>query len=235
MKRDDQARLDIAYAAWRAAAPADAQVEAGARRVAAALERTPVRRRWKLVPMLVGATALGAALAYAASGPLGSLLGVEPPAPSSAARAKTPERVVTLPSPPPRAVPAPLGEAPRDEAADVPQGSGAPPALPTSRAGATRKLNSKASDAASWHAVDQALARGDERAAQTALAGLDTEASDDATRAKSRLGLAQLALGRGDCDQARRFALSVLALADADAKVQQRARDLVARCRADGN
>jgi hypothetical protein len=82
--------------------------------------------------------------------------------------------------------------------------------------------------------VDEALAHGDERAAEAALSELETRASDDDTRAKSRLGLAQLALSRGDCDGARRHALAVLALNGAEPKHRERARDIVARCAKDG-
>ena len=234
MKRDDQARLDIAYQAWKAAAPTEEQVEAGARRVAAALGRAPARRRARLVPMAVGATALCAALAYAAAGPLGTLWRGEQPAPSPAAEAKKPERVVTLPSPPPKTPPTPLAEPPHDDTAGVSRAGDrlAPrgPASPVSRAGAVQGRHAKGAGAASWHEVDQALARGDDRAARTALAGLDQQATDDDTRAKSRIGLAQLALARGDCQEARRFALSALTLAGADPKYHQRARDLAERC-----
>jgi hypothetical protein len=239
MKHDDQARLDIAYRAWKAAAPTEAQVEAGARRVAAALRRAPARRRSKLVAMLVGASALGAALAYAAAGPIGTLLRGEPPAPGPAAAARNPERVVTLPSPPPKTAPVPLAEPAHDDAAGVPRVGFRPaerePGAPVPRAGVAQKRNANPPDAASWHEVDQALARGDDRAARTALAGLDKQASDDNTRAKSRLGLAQLALARGDCEEARRFALSVLILKGADSKHRQRAHDLAARCPKDGD
>ncbi|MBN1611976.1 MAG: hypothetical protein JW940_35420 [Polyangiaceae bacterium] len=239
MNRDDQARLDIAYEAWRAAAPTDGQVEAGARRVAAALARAPIRRRSRLVPVIVGATALCAALAYAATGPLGTLLRGEQPAPNSGPRTKKPERVVTLPSPPPRTAPAPRLEARQDDAAGAPQGDARLPARdpesPASRAGAVHKRDAKVAGVASWHDVDQALARGDDRAARAALAGLDKQATDDDTRAKSRLGLAQLALSRGDCEEVRRVALSVLVLSGADAKYHQQARDLAARCGKDGD
>jgi hypothetical protein len=235
MKRDDQVRLDIAYEAWRAAAPTEGQVEEGARRVAAALARPTVRRRSpRLVAMTVGAMALGAALAYAAAGPLGILSRSQPPTPSPAAAAKKPGRVVTLPSPPPKTAPEPAAEPPSDDAAGVSQvgdhRASRGPDSSAARAAAGRKRNAQGTDAASWREVDQALARGDERAARAALAGLDQQATDDDTRAKSRLGLAQLALARGDCEEARRFALSVLALAGADAKHRQRARDLAERC-----
>jgi len=240
MKRDDQARLGIAYEAWRAAAPTDGQVEAGARRVAAALARAPVRRRSRLVPVMVGATALCAALAYAATGPLGTLWRGEQPARNAAGSANKPERVVTLPSPPPRTAPAPPRvEAQQDDAVGAPQaGARLTPGdseSPAYRAGAVQKRNAKMADVASWHEVDQALARGDDRAAQAALAGLDKQATDDDTRAKSRLGLAQLALARGDCEEARSVALSVLALSSADAKYHRRARDLAARCATGGD
>jgi hypothetical protein len=78
--------------------------------------------------------------------------------------------------------------------------------------------------------VDEALARGDSALAATALERLGEQANDDDTRAKSQLGLAQLALARGDCARARHHARQVLSLGDAAVQHYRRARDVMARC-----
>lgn len=232
MTGDDQARLDLAYRAWKAAALPDQQVEAGARRVADALTRkAPRRRSRKVISIGAGAVALSAALAYAASGPLASRFTRDKAAPDPRAAPQTLDRVGTLPTPPPKTLSRVVQDSEAAHARVLPVPAPEPSAA---RPTMEQKGRSRSVAESSWRRVDEALARGDHSGARVALEQLETRAKDEDTRAKSRLGLAQLALARGDCDEARRFARAVLALSGADAKHHQRARDVAARCAKDG-
>jgi hypothetical protein len=82
---------------------------------------------------------------------------------------------------------------------------------------------------ASWADVSRALAAKDDGRARQALESLGND-SDPATRAKAKLGLAQLAASRGDCDRARVLAGEVARSGEADARTASRARALIARC-----
>jgi hypothetical protein len=79
----------------------------------------------------------------------------------------------------------------------------------------------------SWREVDDALARGDDAHAQKMLERL---ADNPRTSAKARLGLAQLALGRGDCETARNWALAVTRDRSQDESSVRRAHDILIRC-----
>ena len=115
--------------------------------------------------------------------------------------------------PPPSAVPAePLHEQPESVANDAPETAPQPERAPT------------------WRDVGEALAAKDDARARRALDALG-KAPDPVTRAKARLGLAQLAASRGDCPRARSLALEVASSPDADARTAARARALAARCR----
>jgi hypothetical protein len=66
-------------------------------------------------------------------------------------------------------------------------------------------VNAAAAETRLWHTVSEALAKDDLSTAATALRRLATRGSAP-TRIKARLGLVQLAVSRGDCDQAERLA-----------------------------
>lgn len=233
MRSDDLARLNVAYDAWRVLTPSAAEVEAGVRRVAARLDREPTHRRSpRAVGAGVGAILLGAAAAYAAAGPLRAWWDRRnEPAPVE-------NRELAAKAPVAPAVPAPPGDDDKS-VQTVPELESVPPAaLPPSRApGSAPNPSSRpeATTESSWRRIDEALARGDHRSAVAALERLGLQTKDADTRAKARLGLAQLALARGDCAEARRFALEVLAIAGADAKHHRRADAVVARCANEGN
>jgi hypothetical protein len=77
--------------------------------------------------------------------------------------------------------------------------------------------------------VSRALAARDDKNAKKALESLGD--SDDATtRAKARLGLAQLAASRGNCSRARTLATEVATSSEADIRTAARARALAVRC-----
>ena len=81
----------------------------------------------------------------------------------------------------------------------------------------------------SWERVDQALANGDTAEARRVLRALAHD-DDVVTSAKARLGLAQLAVRRGDCARARAL-VSDLALAPGvPSKLITRGRRLVLGC-----
>ena len=83
----------------------------------------------------------------------------------------------------------------------------------------------------SWREIDRALAAGDERGARRELHRLSKDENEDATtRAKARLGLAQLAFSRGDCERAVAIAGAVARSEGIDEKVVKRAHDIVLKC-----
>lgn len=88
-----------------------------------------------------------------------------------------------------------------------------------------------AAPSASWADVSRALSEKDDARAQRALSSLG-QSSDPETRAKAKLGLAQLAASRGDCDRARALARAVAGSPDADPRTAARARSLARRCQA---
>jgi hypothetical protein len=82
---------------------------------------------------------------------------------------------------------------------------------------------------ASWAEVSRALANKDDERARRALSSLG-DSPDPETRAKAKLGLAQLAASRGDCDRARALARAVAGSSEADPRTAARARALARRC-----
>jgi uncharacterized protein HemY len=85
-------------------------------------------------------------------------------------------------------------------------------------------------EASSWHTVRQALGDGDHKQAERELTKL-SETNDRATRAKAQLGLAQLAVSRGDCRSARAIALQVARTPALDDKLIERAHNVIIRCK----
>jgi hypothetical protein len=107
------------------------------------------------------------------------------------------------------------------------------PADEASRTPASRPRNPERVPAlerrAGWAEVNTALQAGDSEKARDGLRRLAT-APDEPTRAKAHLGLAQLALARGDCTLARIEAQQVLAPSNVPDKLRARARRLLERC-----
>ena len=83
---------------------------------------------------------------------------------------------------------------------------------------------------ATWAGVNAALGAADQTRAETLLLQLADGEHDADTRAKARLGLAQLAASRGDCERARVLALGVAASTGIEMKTVRRALELAVRC-----
>ena len=73
------------------------------------------------------------------------------------------------------------------------------------------------------------MAAHDFASAERALAHLERE-GDASTRLKSKLGRAELALGRGDCASAERLVAEILREPGASQALQTRAARLIAGC-----
>jgi hypothetical protein len=254
MTEADHPRLGLARRAWLAWNADDEHVEAGVQRVARRLRMktrsSASRRALTLVPVAIG---LFAAMAYAQTG------GFEHP-PAFAARwfggLETSHRLYEGVYPSELAqtvsrldqaalglapVPVPPGTKPLDPselptAAPELEASPAPRAKLGStersrraaRARATGSGEPKAGSA--WRQIDEALAANDEATARRLLQGLAGGSEDATTQAKARLGLAQLALSRGDCQRATKIAERVARSAGIEEKLVRRAHDIVLRC-----
>lgn len=258
MSEIDPRRLELVRRAWQADAADDAETEAAVRRLSRRLEarrkpRDPARR---VLSLGIALLAFGATVAFAASGgrlpglggagaseprpatapPLLERLPAPEPPPSRVAprSAPAPEPESEAPAPAPRPAAAPRsGAAPRAPAPSAVRSAGEAPAPdPTPASGAVAESAAPAS--ASWTEVSEALAARDDGRARQALEALGRDA-DPTTRAKARLGLAQLAASRGDCAHARSLAQEVAASPDADARTSARARALAARCARQGS
>lgn len=81
---------------------------------------------------------------------------------------------------------------------------------------------------ATWAAVAESMAAKDYARAEVALRELASSDVSD-TRNNARLGLAQLALGRGDCAEARRLAERVLE-GTPSPQARRRSQQILARC-----
>jgi len=115
----------------------------------------------------------------------------------------------------------------------APSGAAAPGGKPRAAArkpGAARSATSAEPAANSWREVGAALEAEDESRARTLLRDLATDAPDASTRAKAQLGLAQLAVSRGECNRASAIALRVARTPGVDEKLVDRAHNLVMRC-----
>jgi hypothetical protein len=82
----------------------------------------------------------------------------------------------------------------------------------------------------SWQAVDEALVAGDDARAARILHAL-SRSGDAATRAKAKLGLAQLAAEQGDCEKVRALVLEITVTPAVPRPLLVRARRLAAQCR----
>jgi len=146
----------------------------------------------------------------------------EPPAPTPPHAAATGAPALQSPEPAPTAE-ADRSAAQPSSASAVRASEGAAPARPSSRGAGAGSADS------GWRQVGEALAAGDEARATRALNGLARDA-DPETRAKAELGLARLAASSGNCERARRLALSVARRPGLDDKLIGRAHDVVLRC-----
>jgi hypothetical protein len=181
-----------------------------------------------------GAPAAPAADEPPSSGKNAASMPAAPPAVMPEAPAQpTPAPMAHALEPPPPAVPKAGAEA-----SPATTGSSAQPS-PSSAAGAptndgadraaSSRRKSEGSSESGWRQVGEALAAGDEARATRALNGLAHD-SDPETRAKAELGLARLAASSGNCERARRLALSVARRPGVDDKLVERAHDVVLRC-----
>lgn len=231
----DQRMLAAARLAWRAAVPTDVDVEQAVKRLTPRLERKrqhrPLRHAGRLAVIFV---VLGAGLAWAAGGGSRfSAAGSWPLEPLHSGGARSAGGAVSQ-SARLAATPAPAlaeealspGLEPALEAPSV-----APP-RPTRAARGTPPLaapsGANANETSTWRRVREALAEGDAPGAEVALSELGASQDPD-TRVKAELGLAQLALARGDCARASAIAQGILARS-ADGTMRARARDVIARC-----
>jgi hypothetical protein len=253
---DDTARLNLARRAWRATAASDRELEAGARRLRVALATRPGRRRIgsRTVAAGVGALVLGAALAYAAHSAL------SPTVPAPASPPPTP-KLGQVPSEPRPAAGAQRGASTRSDQtrrlseappsdpgvaaplAPTPRAQRSEPPLPSSAEDIERKQSvsdpvhatgsgqgQASADIATWRQVDEALSAGDSARAQTELERL-TRSRDVVTRAKARLGLAQLAASAGDCQRTRSLVAQLSMSPGVPAELIARGRRLALQCK----
>jgi hypothetical protein len=253
----DRARLELAQKAWQIATASDQEIEAGVHRVNRRLRMRQRSHKSRHVLTLVPAAfALFAALAYGQTGgfehppafatrwfgaeggrPLE--IGLAPPAVDRAARLE--QRLEQAPAPEPAGtVPVDPANLPTAEEIAEPDSSKASDAIapkPERRRHQTRRALVPDSQpepqtaGSSWRQIDQALAAGDDRRARRHLQRLAKDESQDATtRAKARLGLAQLAQARGDCERAVSLAESIARSEGIDERVVKRAHDIVLKC-----
>lgn len=222
MSTREERILELAREAWQKGEPRQARVELAARRIErnlrASTRRTrPARRHTLVLAFLV---VFVGALAYAASGGSRGLFSEGSKGTNSkiASAARTGLGAGVIESVQ-RTKPRADTEARSASPAPVEQREAKPS---TARAGTP-------APAASWRAVDEALDAKDDARASRALEGL-AKSSDATTRAKARLGLAQLAKSKGDCPTAKRLAAEVAAMSDVEPSVQKRAASLAGEC-----
>jgi hypothetical protein len=168
--------------------------------------------------------------------------GLRPPAVDQTARKLGQDYLKRGPAPDPSsAAPVDPSQLPTDEStaeSGSSEAQPAPPPKPVRARQRARKASDQSAEQAerqttggSWREIDRALAAGDEREARRGLQRMAKDESQDATtRAKARLGLAQLALSRGDCERAAAIAGGVARSEGIDEKVVKRAHDIVLKC-----
>ncbi len=245
----DDERRRLVRQAWRADAPTDGEIAAGVRRIAAR-GGTRRRSRPRMIVLAAASLVLLAALAYAAGArraaselPHGERTDVAGTAPRVAEGVTDTERGRT-PHPTrddaePRGPSSP--DHPRAEAGSAPAAGGTrsaervrAPAVrwPTAPPASSNRavLDQAGRERAAWGEVASALEAEDGEAARRALLRLDQEGSPD-TRAKARLGLAHLALSRGDRPRAQALADEVAAMPGVSDALTARARHLSGRAR----
>ncbi len=226
----EERALAVAREAWSAAVPTEADTEGAVRRIRprlrSARRRSFSRQAGKLTVIFI---VLGAGLAWASGESSRFALLGDPPVPplgdtvsvgqGAAARALTqvePEA--------PKLSPDVLSEPQGSASAGVKPGARTPTALVNSKVRANSKLDTETR----WRAVREALADGDSGSAQRALAEL-ADQKDPNTRIKAELGLAQLAVARGDCKRATAISAAILAK-DASKAMRKRAVNIAMQC-----
>lgn len=227
--------LAVAREVWKKSTPSDERVEAAAQRIARRMRIASSRTTRRPLGYLAFAVVLIGALAYAASGGLSNESG--------------PRRTQQTP-----AVPAvtqgdgnavarePVSGALRAKSTPTPnEATSAKPTSPATGSGSVA-ANGKhkkgtapdpeaaaAAAASSWREVDQALGAKDDSRAEKALTGL-ASSDDPTTRAKAKLGLAQLARSQKDCPRAATLANEVIATPNVDPAVVKRAQSIAKAC-----
>jgi hypothetical protein len=243
---EEQRRLLLARQTWRSMHPTDMEVLRAAKRIGAKLQPRRMPGLGRRVRMVSGALATIAGIAYAGSGSWSDIAGMWGRGPH--ARALTEERVTPVEA---------RTSGPHDPKAErvgvVPErlAIDAPPPAPVEtavkpkkkavRSAVARPRRAETADGrelassvdrldATWADVNAALGVADQTRAETLLLQLADAGHDADTRAKARLGLAQLAASRGDCDRARVLALGVAAASGIEMKTVRRALELAVRC-----
>lgn len=234
--------LETAREVWPTAVPNDADIEAAVRRLRPRVRRT--KRR--LLPRQLGRLSvifvvLGFGLAWAAGGKSQLVGYVHPPAPAklqgelgagvhAMARSVAKARPGTV---------RPNPQANSGETAKHPEASKDPALAQVAAPALGRRVAGKAATrgradaiptdpAPAWGKVREALAVGNAQDAERALAELTTHTEPE-TQLKAQLGLAQLALSRGDCKRASAISAQILSKQGAGL-IQKRALDIAARC-----
>jgi hypothetical protein len=213
MTPTDAARLKLAWQAFQSMQPSEFEITTSAQRILTRMKAPSAARRRGKPALVAVALVMVGALAYAASA--GPRIWQPGALPESAAPppGRAPARVALAPAGKPELLR--VEDLPRVAAAPAVSGSAhrrtglAPPLLtatPASKVVSTPTLPPPVS----WGDVAEALDHGDQQAAERGLQQL-VSGSDPAARAKARLGLAQLALGRADCTAARRLAAPLVA------------------------
>jgi len=240
MTPEESRRLAIAQRIWHEAQPSEDDVERAVRRMQFRSARPARRARLRVGPAFALAVALIAVLAYAAPGPRAQITDgarralarfgygaqpVEPPVTEH--QGSSSGAALSVPASPTGGEKSRAAEAPTEPTAPADKVE-APAAKAPDRV-ALGSVDAK-QRGATWQDVNRALAAGNDQSAATSLRELERTAVDRATRAKARLGLAQLAVGRGDCQTARRLARSVATTPNLDEKIVQRAHTVMLRC-----
>jgi hypothetical protein len=233
----DQQLLRLARRAWQADQPSEEQIEAAVRRVARRIRLRRATRRSRGPSLLVAfaVVALGA-LAYAAAHRTSSQQSRKPaPAPTVQAPSAVPGPALESPEQTAHAgEPETLSlESVAEQSAGLPGGARRPAGSRVARevAAPPEAEEGEAEEpSSSWREVDDALGAKDDARAARALSEL-AAADDPTTRIKARLGLAQLAASRGNCERARDLAQGILAEPNLDAVLARRAERILGQCR----
>jgi hypothetical protein len=246
---EEQRRLLLARQTWRQMHPSETEVLQAAKRIAVRFQPRKSLSFGRRVRMVSGALATIAGIAYAGSGSWSEIAGKL--GRGHATRTLTEEQATALvqarsngPHDPKEGR---TGVVPERLAIDAPLPapveSVAKPKKKVVRAagGATRARRAESVESkelassidrldATWADVNAALGSADPNRAESLLLQLADSGRDADTRAKARLGLAQLAASRGDCERARVLALGVAAASGIEMKTVRRALELAVRC-----
>jgi hypothetical protein len=244
---EEQRRLLLARQTWRAMHANETEVLLSAKRIAAKFQPRKSLSFGRRVRMVSGALATVAGIAYAGSGSWADLAGKW--GGRSGARSVAEDRTTATVQPRTTGPHDPreerTGVVPERLAIDQPTPPFLEPvAKPKKKI--VRRIVARARVAegvevkelassvdhldASWADVNAALGSADQSRAESLLLQLADTGHDPDTRAKARLGLAQLAAARGDCDRARVLALGVAAGSGIEMKTVRRALELAVRC-----